>query len=58
MIEIEIFALLPVWMFYAEGKATFQWATQTGYLVEHLKSSFSKFYGRYGDIIQKYEVSL
>ena len=29
-----------------------------GYLVEHLKSSFRKFYGRYGDFIQQYEVSL
>ena len=29
-----------------------------GYLAERLKSSFRKFYGRYGDIIQQYEVSL
>ena len=29
-----------------------------GYLVERLKSSFRKFYGRYGDLIQQYEVSL
>ena len=29
-----------------------------GYLVERLKSSFSKFYGRYSDLIQQYEVSL
>ena len=29
-----------------------------GYLVERLKSSFRKFYGRYGDLIQRYEVSL
>ena len=28
------------------------------YLVERLKSSFRKFYGRYGDLIQEYEVSL
>ena len=28
-----------------------------GYLVERLKSSFRKFYGRYGDLIQQYEVS-
>ena len=28
-----------------------------GYLVECLKSSFMKFYGRYGDLIQQYEVS-
>ena len=29
-----------------------------GYLVERLKSSFRKFYGRYGDLVQQYEVSL
>ena len=29
-----------------------------GYLVERLKLSFRKFYGRYGDRIQQYEVSL
>ena len=29
-----------------------------GYLVELLKSSFRKFYGWYGDLIQQYEVSL
>ena len=29
-----------------------------GYLVERLKSSFRKFYGRYEDLIQQYEVSL
>ena len=29
-----------------------------GYLMEHLKSPFRKFYCRYGDIIQQYEVSL
>ena len=29
-----------------------------GYLAERLKSSFRKFSGRYGDLIQQYEVSL
>ena len=29
-----------------------------GYLVECLKPSFRKFYGRHGDLIQQYEVSL
>ena len=29
-----------------------------GYLVERLKSSFRKLYGKYGDLIQQYEVSL
>ena len=28
-----------------------------GYLVERLKSSFMKFYGRYGDLIQQYAVN-
>ena len=29
-----------------------------GFLAERIKSSFRKFYGRYGDLIQQYEVSL
>ena len=29
-----------------------------GYLVERLKSSFRKFYGQYGDLIQQYKVPL
>ena len=29
-----------------------------GYIVKCLKSSFRKFYGRYGDLIQQYEVTL
>ena len=29
-----------------------------GYLMERLKSSFMKFYGRYGDLIQQYDGSL
>ena len=29
-----------------------------GYVMERLKSSLSKFYGRYGDLIKHYEVSL
>ena len=29
-----------------------------GYLAERLKSFFRQFYGRYGDLIQQYEVSL
>ena len=28
------------------------------YLVERLKSSFRKFYGRYGDLIEQYGVTL
>ena len=30
---------------------------EQGYLAKRLKSSFRKFYGRYGDLIQQYEVS-
>ena len=29
-----------------------------GYLVERLKSSFRKFYGRYGDLVEQYGVTL
>ena len=29
-----------------------------GYVMERLKSSLRKFYGRYGDLIKRYEVSL
>ena len=29
-----------------------------GYVMERLKSSLRKFYGRYGDLIKNYEVSL
>ena len=29
-----------------------------GYLAERMKSSFRKFYGRYGDLIKQYEISL
>ena len=29
-----------------------------GYVMERLKSSLGKFYGRYGDLIKHYEVSL
>ena len=29
-----------------------------GYVMERLKSSFRKFYGRYGDLIKYYEISL
>ena len=29
-----------------------------GYIVERLKSSFRKFYGRYGDLIERYGVTL
>ena len=31
---------------------------EKGYVKERLKSSLRKFYGRYGDLIKQYEVSL
>ena len=31
---------------------------EQGYVMERLKSSLKKFYGRYGDLIKNYEVSL
>ena len=31
---------------------------EQGYVKERLKSSLKKFYGRYGDLIKQYEVSL
>ena len=40
------------------GQMTFQLTSEQGYLVERLKSSFRKFYGRYGGLIQQYEVFL
>ena len=40
------------------SRRLFRKLLKQGYLVERLKSSFRKFYGRYGDLIQQYEVSL
>ena len=37
---------------------TYSKLLKQGYLAERLKSSIRKFYGRYGDLIQQYEVSL
>ena len=45
-------------MFHSEDQTTFSKLLKQGYLMERLKSSFRKFYGRYGDLIQQYEVSL
>ena len=33
-------------------------SSRQGYVMERLKSSLRKFYGRYGDLIKDYEVSL
>ena len=44
-------------LFWGPGDFPVSYAKK-GYLVERLKLSFSKFYGRYGDLIQQYEVSL
>ena len=40
------------------SKATFQKTTKTRYILEYLKSSFRKYYGRYRDLIKQYEISL
>ena len=45
------------WFILRTGRLSSKLLKQ-GYLVERLKSSFRKFYGRYGDLIQQYEVSL
>ena len=39
-------------------RASFSKLLRQGYLAERLKLSFWKFYGRYGDLIQQYEVTL
>ena len=44
-------------LFWGPGRLSSKLLKQ-GCLVERLKSSFRKFYGRYGDLIQQYEVSL
>ena len=45
-------------LFWGPGDFEVSKLLKQGYLVERLKSSFRKFYGRYGDLIQQYEVSL
>ena len=44
--------------FILRARRLFRKLLNQGYLLERLKSSFRKFYGRYGDLIQQYEVSL
>ena len=44
--------------FILRARRLFSKLLNQGYLEERLKSSFKKFYGRYGDLIQQYEVSL
>ena len=44
-------------MFYSEGQATFQSATQTGKPNGTIEIVFQEVYGRYGDLIQQYEIS-
>ena len=44
--------------FIVRVRRLFSKLLKQGYLVERLKSSFRKFYGRNGDLIQQYEVSL
>ena len=43
--------------FILRARRLFSKLLKQGYLVERLKSSFRKFYGRYGDLIQQYDVS-
>ena len=50
--------LLLLWMFYSKGSAIPSQLLGQGYVKERLKSSFVKFYGRYGNIMKFYEVSL
>ena len=45
-------------MFYFEGDATLNKLLGQGYIMERLKSSLRKFYGRYGDLIKQYEILL
>ena len=45
-------------MFILKARRLSSKLLKQGYLVERWKSSFKKFYGRYGDLIQKYEVFL
>ena len=45
-------------MFYSEGDATFNKLLGQGYVIDVLKSSLRKFYGRYGDLTKQYEVPL
>ena len=44
--------------FILRARWLFSKLLKQGYFVERLKSTFNKFYGRYGDLIQQYEVSL
>ena len=44
--------------FILRARRLFSKLLKQGYLVERLKSSFRKFYGRYGDLIEQYGVTL
>ena len=50
--------LLLLWMLYSKSGALSSKLHGQGYVMERLKSSLRKFYGRYGDLIKHYEVSL
>ena len=50
--------LLLGWMFYLRARRLSSKLLKQEYLVKRLKSSFRKFYGRYGDLVQQYEVCL
>ena len=44
--------------FILRGRRLSSKLLKQGYLVERLKSSFRKFYGRYGDLVEQYGVTL
>ena len=48
------------WIFYFKKYTTFQYASQKEYwyVMERSETSLRKFYGRYEDPIQQYEVSI
>ena len=50
--------LLLLWMFILRAARLSSKLLGQGYVMERLKSSLRKFYGRYGDLIKHYEVSL
>ena len=49
--------VMLLWKRYVHRRLSSKLLKQV-YLVERLQSSFRKFYGRYWDLIQQYEVSL
>ena len=50
--------LLLLWMLYLRAARLSSKLLEHGYVIERLKSFLRKFYGRYGEFIKNYEVSL